>query len=215
MLLALPFVAVPVVVRLMVPRWGRSIAHALSDVVGAPPPLAAPPVRGDVPGAAARSDAEIAGGPRADLVDASAPAGGRGAQGTRGARGAGQGPGDAGVAPDDGGTIALFVPASVVQRTLDDQGSHIRGRTARNVEGEPIGVRLTGIDAARVGLHDGDLIVAIDGTPTPDDDVATDAALSAVAKGRSRIQATLLRGARKIDLTVELPDMPADSVPRR
>ena len=51
--------------------------------------------------------------------------------------------------------------------------------------------------------------------PTPDDDIATDAALSAVAKGRSRIQATLLRGSRKIDLTVELPDMPADPVPRR
>jgi hypothetical protein len=211
-LLALPFVVVPVAVRLMVPRWGRSIAHVLSDVVGAPPLHAPPPAALDVPGATYRSDLELTGGPRAEVVDASAPVGGRGAQGTHGGV---RGPVDAGGAADDGGTIALFVPASVVQRTLDDQGSHIRGRTARNVEGKPIGVRLTGIDAARVGLHDGDLIVAIDGTPTPDDDIATDAALSAVAKGRSRIQATLLRGARKIDLTVELPDMPAEPVPRR
>jgi hypothetical protein len=207
-LLVLPFVAVPVLMRLMAPRWASSIAHVMYDVVAAPPR----PPSGNAPHAVDVSDVETAPDPRPELgVDASAPASVRGLAGARGTRG---GPGDAGAA-DDGGTIALFVPASVVQRALDDQGSHIRGRTARNVEGKPIGVRLTGIDAARVGLHDGDLIVAIDGTPTPDDDIATDAALSAVAKGRSRIQATLLRGSRRIDLTVELPDMPAEPVPRR
>ncbi len=113
---------------------------------------------------------------------------------------------------DDGGPITLYVKADAVDRALASQGKNVRGRTARGPDGKPIGVRLTGVSQFGVGLQDGDLIVAIEGKPTMDDDTATDVVLSAIGQGKSVIHAKLVRGARPIDLTLEVPlDAAADA----
>src|SRR6266498_3880683 len=106
--------------RVRIPRWGDAIASAIYDAVGAPPkgePVAESPPPPEEPVDAGPPDAApVKRVAVTKVADAAAePA-------------------------DDGGTFTLFVPAAVVQRTLDDHASRIRGRTARNEAGKPIGV---------------------------------------------------------------------------
>jgi hypothetical protein len=199
LLLALPFLLVGVWMRVRVPRWGDAIAEAIQDAVGAPPPEKPGPPEPDVPdmsSAAPVIDAGVAVDPRVDggAVRAAAKVVDAGPK-------------------DDGGPLSLYVKSDVVDKALAKYGKNVRGRTARNAEGRPIGVRLTGITPAGVGLLDGDLIVAIDGQTTMDDDTATDVVLGAIAHGKSVIHAKLLRGERPIDLTVEVPLDAADQAP--
>jgi hypothetical protein len=99
------------------------------------------------------------------------------------------------------------------QRAIDDDGRTIRARTTRGPDGRPAGARLTGVEGAGLGLHDGDVIVSVDGKPTPDDDSATDAALSAVARGATSLKATLTRGGHPFDVLLDLPVAPVNPGP--
>jgi len=192
LLLALPFLLVGVWTRMRVPAWGDAIARAIHDVAGAPP------------GSAKAGEPEAAiDAPPPDLVgdaDAGVAAEARVDAGARAiAKALDAGP------KDDGGPITLYVKSDVVDKALAKYGKGVRGRTARDAAGRPIGVRLTGITPAGVGLVDGDLIVALEGQPTMDDDTATEVLLTAIGRGKNVIHAKLLRGARPIDLTVEVP----------
>ncbi len=121
---------------------------------------------------------------------------------------------------DDAGTpdpsettpLAVTIPAGVAQRAIDDQGAHIHASTSLGADGKPGGIRLTGVSGLAVGLRDGDLLVSLEGEDVATDTAATDVALSAIARGRTRLQARALRGERPVAITVELPPVP---VPRR
>lgn len=105
----------------------------------------------------------------------------------------------------------VFIPAVAVQRAIDDDGHTIRARTTLGPDGRPAGARLTGVTGAGLGLYDGDVIVAVDGAATMDDDAATDAALRAVARGDSRLHATLMRDGQPFQVVLELPLAPVDA----
>ena len=102
----------------------------------------------------------------------------------------------------------LHIPASKVQHAIDDGGRSMHARTVYGPDGKPAGTRISGVNNAGAGLRDGDIIVSIDGKPTMDDDAATDAALSVVARGDSVLHARLTRDGQPFDVTVELPLAP-------
>jgi hypothetical protein len=192
--LAIPFAVVGVGSRALVPSLGDAIARALSTTVREMPSVnagagaaivdALPLVLPDAGAGAGADDALDAGATKSAARDASA---------------ARAGGGDA-----DGGRLTAYVPLASVEKALDDQGQSLRGRTLW-AGGKSRGVRLTGVSGMGVGLKDGDIIVAVDGQPAMDDDTATDLALAVVARGDRVLHATLLRGDRPIDVTLELP----------
>ena len=192
-LLAAPFLLVVVVARLAVPAWGDRIARRASSVVaalhlGRPaslPKAALPP---DPPASATLQSA----GAIESQGDAGSPEGGR-------ARPRDASPGSP-PAP-----VAVRVTAATVQWAIDDRGAHIHAKTTRGTDGRPAGIRLSGVSALGIGLRDGDVIVAVEGEPALDEDAATDLALSAIARGRSTLHATAMRGDRPFPITAELP----------
>jgi hypothetical protein len=105
----------------------------------------------------------------------------------------------------------LRIPAAKVQRAIDDAGRTIRARTTYGPDGKPMGARVTGVNGAGLGLRDGDIIIAVDGKPTLDDDAATDAALIVVARGESVLHAKMTRDGQPFDVTLELPLAPLDA----
>lgn len=193
-LLALPFVAVALWTRLqLAPRWGDVIARKLGDVaalLASAPPAPPPPIidSGEV---AALLDGLDGGAPVAVVTDAGVAKG----SSAKAAR-------DGGAAPASG---TVRVPAWAVEKAIEDGGKNIRGRTVRDAAGRPAGVRLTGVTSAHVGLQDGDVVIAIDGKPTPTDDDATEVALNAIGRGDGSLRATVTRGAQVFDVVLDLP----------
>ena len=93
-----------------------------------------------------------------------------------------------------------------VQRAMDAAGETMHARTTRDADGKAAGVKLTGVSNARFGLEDGDVIVAVDGKPTMDDDRATEIALDVLGRGDPTLRAVVMRGDTPIDVTLELPN---------
>jgi hypothetical protein len=149
-----------------VPAWGDAIGRHLASVVRAFPWIVPPPLPASRPQAAA--SAPVLPG--------------------RGGGGSFSPPGDA-----TGPTIAVRVPALLVQRAIDEIGVHVRGKEAFGPGGEPIGVRLTGVTSLGLGLRDGDRVVAVEGEATRDEASVTDAALAAIARGAAELHVTALR----------------------
>ena len=190
LLLGLPFVIVAIGSRAFVPALGDRLARAVREVAGVVS-LRATPRRAPTP---------------APIPDPNPNASADGSAGT-GKR-----------APDSGAHAVasappgpLRIPAARVQRALDDAGRTIRARTTYGPDGKPMGARVTGVNGAGLGLRDGDIIIAVDGKPTLDDDAATDAALSVVARGESILHARLTRDGQPFDVTLELPLAPLDA----
>jgi hypothetical protein len=100
------------------------------------------------------------------------------------------------------------ITTAMVQHAIDDAGRTMRARTLYGPDGKPAGARIAGVNGMRSALRDGDVIVAVDGKPTMDDDTATDVALSAVARGERVLHATLVRDGQPFDVTLELPPAP-------
>jgi hypothetical protein len=116
---------------------------------------------------------------------------------------------DSGPGPSvHGQALLVHVPAAAVERALDDYASHVRGRSTRVADGEPPGVRLTGVSALGVGLRDGDVVISVEGEPAVDADTATDAALEVIARGGTVLHATALRGDQLVSITADLPPSP-------
>jgi hypothetical protein len=114
---------------------------------------------------------------------------------------------DAG-ALDGGPPLSLEVPAAAIARAFEDLGPHVRGRTVLGADGRPAGIRLSGVTGLKVGLRDGDVIVAVEGEPTLDEGAATEVSLSAIARGASVLHATGLREERALLITADLPPPP-------
>jgi hypothetical protein len=215
LLLALPFVAVLGAARWLVPWLGDKIARDVAEVVrvarpvsapsapsaaSAPPPPVSPD---DVPGPSASPSS-----PSTGDASPSAPAAGSSARASKHPAPATHATASAEAEGDAGPPKAIHIPAAAVQRAIDDAGKNMLARTVRGPDGQPAGVRLTGVSGAGVGLRDGDRVVAIDGRATLDDDTATDVALGAIARGRSSLRVSLMRGDQPFEATVDLPLAP-------
>jgi hypothetical protein len=111
------------------------------------------------------------------------------------------------------GAAVVYVPAATIRRALDDYAAHVRGRSTRPQDGEPPGVRLTGVSALGVGLRDGDIVTSIEGAPAPDAETATDTALAVIARGGTVLHATVQRGDQVIPLTADLPSAAPPETP--
>lgn len=192
-LLVLPFVVVAVLSRSYVPAWGDAAARQLrlwTRGVFVHPSRRAPrgpfalPEGLTVPSSDAVVEPLDAGAARSAVVSA------------------------------DGGAVAsappnaLRIPEKLVRRAMEDAGRQIKGRTTLGPDGKRMGVRLTGVNGRVTGLHDGDVIVAVDGKASPDEDAAIDAALSVIARGSPTLHATLLREGQPFDVTLDLPGIP-------
>jgi hypothetical protein len=210
LVLLLPFVAVGAATRAAVPRVGDAVARALRDGARAlqmarprrlppkPEPQFVVPSRDVI---ALDAGAVGAGAPSlAGDKSSRAP-------GMSGAQGSPPMPPPQAVAAAPLGPV--HIGADAVQRAIDDDGRSIRARTTRGPDGRPAGARVTGVNGAGLGLRDGDVIIAVDGKPTMDDDAATDAALSAVARGASVLHATLTRDGQPFEVVLDLPLAPA------
>jgi hypothetical protein len=195
-LLALPFVGVALLGHVLVPRWGDALARRLKAASALVPASSSAPA----------GDTRVDPG---DIVSITVPDLDAGVIEDAGAaREAGARRGSVASRDAGSGALSVFVPAAAVQRAIDDGGKHIRGRTVRGPDGKPVGVRLTGVSGAKLGLQDGDIVVAVEGQATPDDDRATDVALSAIARGANRLHATVMRGDVPIQVTLDLPLAP-------
>jgi hypothetical protein len=196
----LPFVAALLASRGVVPKWGDWVGRHAGRAADAVTPRPIPPPPQEIAPPSATSGPEpVAPDPGWGALDGAATPASPGSRlASRAARDSGA---QAPIGP-------IRVPASAVQRAIDDGGKNIRARTARGPDGKPIGVRLTGVSGAGVGLRDGDLVIAVDGAPAMDEDAATDAALAAVARGESVLRVRLLRGDQPMDIAVELPLAP-------
>ncbi|MGO8992516.1 MAG: hypothetical protein ACLQVI_04265 [Polyangiaceae bacterium] len=178
-------VAMAIATRRAVPALGDRIARRLlsvTSVLPAPPERSSP--RGDVPPWARGEREAVA-------------SGASGAGTTR----------DGGDAPPPG-SIAVHVPASLVQRAIYEEGRTISARTQREPDGGGAGIRLTGVTQLRLGLQDGDIVVSVEGEPTPDRDTATDIALGVIARGASVLHARAMRGDQLVSITADLPPVP-------
>ena len=67
---------------------------------------------------------------------------------------------------------------------------------------------MTGVTQLRLGLQDGDIVVSVEGEPTPDRDTATDIALGVIARGASVLHARAMRGDQLVSITADLPPVP-------
>ena len=215
--LALPFFAVALGVPRLVPAYGDWIARRLAAASSLVRGIRVAPRPSDAQGGTAPPD-DRPGARTGGWVDkhldpalqevTPALAGGASSTSARPRRAPRAGADASALSPGGVAARSIHVPAGAVQRAIDDAGKNIRGRTARGSDGKPRGVRLTGVSATGVGLEDGDTVVSVDGRPTMDEDAATDAALAAVAQGKSSLRCKVERGDQTIDVVVDLPLAP-------
>ncbi|MDP9149953.1 MAG: hypothetical protein M3O36_08455 [Myxococcota bacterium] len=100
---------------------------------------------------------------------------------------------------------SLVLAADHLSRLTAAQLGRVRAVDAVDGYGRPIGVRLSGVQALGLGLREGDVVVSLDGHPTPTLDDGTAAATSALGSGRHDAHAAILRDGQMVAVTVQLP----------
>lgn len=113
------------------------------------------------------------------------------------------GPVAAASAPGDAPKATIFVPAAIVARALERRD--VGATNALTADGSQLGARLVGVGKYRTGLRDGDVVVSVAGTRTPNVSTMTSAAMQAAASGAPRISGRVVRGDTSIAVTLELP----------
>ena len=113
------------------------------------------------------------------------------------------GPVAAASAPGDAPKATIFVPAAIVARALERRD--VGATNALTADGSQLGARLVGVGKYRTGLRDGDVVVSVAGTRTPNVSTMTSAAMQAAASGAPRISGRVVRGETSIAVTLELP----------
>lgn len=221
---ALPFVVGPLALRALVAPLGDHlakdvavIAPALATSVSSSAASAAGP---DVPFGGDPRVAEIAGlddgsglsaPPRRTAVLASpARRQGQGHDGRRDGRDAREAreANDAGALRDGGADASapratVVVPASVVSKAIERRD--VGAVNAVGPDGAAVGARLVGVSKYEVGLRDGDVVVSVAGTRTPNVATMTSVAMSAAAYGATHLRGTVQRGDTLVDVVLELP----------
>jgi hypothetical protein len=108
-----------------------------------------------------------------------------------------------GGAPASPSKGTITVPASAVARALEKKD--VSATDAEGPDGRPFGARLRGVGRYKTGLHDGDVVVSVEGTRTTTASAMIGAGMAAAAAGRTRITGQIRRGEATYDVVLELP----------
>jgi S1-C subfamily serine protease len=95
------------------------------------------------------------------------------------------------------------VPAAAVAKALEKRD--VSASNAEAPDGTPLGVRLAGVSRYRTGLRDGDVIIAVGGTRTPNVQAMVSAGMAAATSGATRISGRIMRGETTFTVVLELP----------
>lgn len=206
--MVLPFVFVALASRCSVAPLGDRIARGVAAVAPKPPPATEPPViivatpSSLDAGTSGDDGDELAGRlpvippehhevrRRAEVAVRDAGAGASADGGT-----------DGGVAAPI--AKAFFVPVGAVTRALERRD--VGAQNAVLADGTPVGARLVGVSKYGTGLHDGDIVVSVNGTRTPNVNAMVSAAMGAVSGGATRIGGRVLRGDATYGVILEVP----------
>ncbi len=99
--------------------------------------------------------------------------------------------------PKPKGTIVI--PASVVAQAIQRRDVSATSST------KPPGAKLVGVGKYGTGLRDGDVVVSVEGRPTPNVDALVQAGLGAANAGSPRITGKIVRGEATYVVVLELP----------
>jgi hypothetical protein len=70
---------------------------------------------------------------------------------------------------------------------------------------KPPGAKLVGVGKYGTGLHDDDVVVSVEGKPTPNLQALVQAGMGAVTGGAPRITGKIVRGGSTYVVVIELP----------
>jgi hypothetical protein len=97
----------------------------------------------------------------------------------------------------------IVVPASVVARAIDKKD--VSATNAVGPDGKPAGAKLVGVGKYKTGLKDGDIVIAVGGSPTPTVDTMVGVAIGAYASGADKLTGTIRRGEDTWSVVLEIP----------
>lgn len=103
----------------------------------------------------------------------------------------------------DAPKATIFVPAALVSRALERRD--VGATNAKTADGAQLGARLAGVSKYRTGLRDGDVVVSVAGTRTPNVSAMASAAMQAAGHGATRLSGRILRGDAVYAVVLELP----------
>jgi hypothetical protein len=117
------------------------------------------------------------------------------------------------VSPAEAPKGTLVVPASAVTRALARRD--VGATNALAPDGSPLGARLAGVSRYRTGLRDGDVVISVGGTRTPNVAAMVAAGMGAASGNASRITGRIVRPEGTYAVVIELPapSPPAPSPP--
>jgi hypothetical protein len=209
----LPFAWVWAGSRVLVPRMGDCLGHALARIATPSPegrelsstalsPTTQPTVVGPSPALDASAAPEpIAHEHNAHAPPSRVPSGPPKQPATSARAGSSKGPPDGRSA----GGPRLIIAADRVAALTADQLRSVRWMTVTKTQGGLAGVRLFGVSGLGLGLTDGDVVTSINGRQTPADEVAVSAGVSAWTSGAPSVEATIARGNQPLSVTLHLP----------
>jgi hypothetical protein len=97
----------------------------------------------------------------------------------------------------------IVIPASAVKKAIERKD--VGATSAKGPDGAPLGARLTGVGKYGLGLRDGDVVVAVQGTRTPTVQAMVGAAMGAASGGATRLSGRILRGGVAYAVVLEIP----------
>ena len=189
--LLVPFLALPLLLRFILPYLGDSLARGVA-ILALPVPLSAASRSHDEAGIG--DDIDDPSEPREVSLPIVRSGSSRGRVSPR----------------TDAGTLdaaargSLYIRASTVTRRLPTAAKTVRAKSVVLPDGTR-GLELHGVLALRVGLKEGDVLVSLEGKPTPTQDVATSILTASIASHATAIHGTIVRGGGQVDVTVEVP----------
>jgi hypothetical protein len=113
--------------------------------------------------------------------------------------------------PADAPKGTLVVAASAVTRALARRD--VGATNALAPDGSPLGARLVGVSRYRTGLRDGDVVISVGGTRTPNVAAMVAAGMGAASGGASRITGRIVRPEGTYAVVIELPAQPPPAPP--
>ncbi len=192
--LVFPFLALPLALRVVLPRIGDALARATLSLApsGSSSKGAVPPSEPPAPENEAVAGADDAVPEPSALPPPAAP------RRVKSGRDAGS------ILRDAGARATLFISAAVTTRALPLAAKGMRAVGVVLPDGTR-GIELHGVRPLRAGLEEGDVVISLEGRPTPTQEDALAAITSALAAHALTVHATLLRRGRPVDVTVEIP----------
>jgi len=107
--------------------------------------------------------------------------------------------------PSPPSIATIDIPADRLAPLTETQLRSLRPIEATGADGRPMGVRIAGVAALRLGLDDSDVVTSIEGRSTPDFASALAVAVKAYASGQDAARAIVLRGGRPLAVVLHIP----------